>query len=107
MPASGACSPASSPGGGGVKKNPIGRSKPMPKERRATTGRSGLPVIDLGGVLRVPRRALDRLLDTAVSGIEALAPNPPALTETAEAREPRRSPRRRHSRDRDQLTLID
>src|SRR5437899_12409670 len=87
----------------------IGRTKAyaMTKEWRATNGRSGLPVIDLGGVLRVPRRAIDRLLDTAVSGIEASAPNPPALGETADAREPRRGPRRRHARDRDQPTLID
>ncbi|MGH9119128.1 MAG: helix-turn-helix domain-containing protein [Acidimicrobiales bacterium] len=42
----------------------IGRTKAyaMAREWRDTGGRSGLPVIDLGHVLRVPRRALEELL---------------------------------------------
>jgi len=41
----------------------IGRTKAyaMAREWRETDGRSGLPVIDLGHVLRVPRRALEVL----------------------------------------------
>ena len=41
----------------------IGRTKAyaMATEWRETEGRSGLPVIDLGHVLRVPRRALEDL----------------------------------------------
>ncbi len=42
----------------------IGRTKAyaMTREWRETGGRSGLPVIDLGHVLRVPRRALEELI---------------------------------------------
>jgi len=44
----------------------IGRTKAyaMATEWRETEGQSGLPVIDLGHVLRVPRRALEDLLGT-------------------------------------------
>ncbi|HEY9565035.1 MAG TPA: helix-turn-helix domain-containing protein [Nocardioides sp.] len=38
----------------------------LAKEWRATGGRSGLPVLELGRSLRVPRAALARLLDPAV-----------------------------------------
>jgi hypothetical protein len=74
----------------------IGRTKAyaMTKEWRATNGRSGLPVIELGGVLRVPRRALDRLIDSAVSSVGASSPSAASPTVTAVAPEPRRSPRR-------------
>jgi hypothetical protein len=49
----------------------IGRTKAysMAREWRETDGRSGLPVIDLGHVLRVPRRALEDLLGTELSGV--------------------------------------
>jgi hypothetical protein len=42
----------------------IGRTKAyaMAREWRDTGGRSGLPVVDLGHVLRVPRRALEALI---------------------------------------------
>jgi hypothetical protein len=42
----------------------IGRTKAyaMAREWRETDGRSGLPVIDLGHVLRVPRQALEELI---------------------------------------------
>jgi hypothetical protein len=53
----------------------IGRTKAyaMAREWRETDGQSGLPVIDLGHVLRVPRRALEELVgaefsDGAVDG---------------------------------------
>lgn len=35
----------------------------LAREWRATGGRSGLPVLELGRSLRVPRVALERLLD--------------------------------------------
>jgi len=35
----------------------------LAREWRATGGRSGLPVLELGRSLRVPRAALERLLD--------------------------------------------
>ncbi len=49
----------------------IGRTKAyaMATEWRETEGRSGLPVIDLGHVLRVPRRALEDLLGTELPDI--------------------------------------
>ncbi|MGH8983941.1 MAG: helix-turn-helix domain-containing protein [Acidimicrobiia bacterium] len=42
----------------------VGRTKAylMTQEWRATGGRSGLPVVDLGNVLRVPRRALEEMI---------------------------------------------
>ena len=57
----------------------IGRTKAyaMAREWRETDGRSGLPVVDLGNVLRVPRRALENLIgaeltadDSAVRFVE-------------------------------------
>ncbi len=47
----------------------IGRTKAyaMTREWRETGGRSGLPVIDLGHVLRVPRRALEELIGTELT----------------------------------------
>jgi hypothetical protein len=50
----------------------IGRTKAyaMAREWRETDGQSGLPVVDLGNVLRVPRRALEELI-----GAELTAPN--------------------------------
>lgn len=49
----------------------VGRTKAyaMAREWRATDGRSGLPVIDLGNVLRVPRRALEELIGTELGGV--------------------------------------
>ena len=35
----------------------------LAREWRTTGGRSGLPVLELGRTLRVPRAALDRILD--------------------------------------------
>ncbi len=42
----------------------VGRTKAyaMAREWRATGGRSGLPVVDFGHVLRVPRRALEEMI---------------------------------------------
>lgn len=53
----------------------IGRTKAyaMAKEWRASGGRSGLPVVDLGSVLRVPQRALDQLIDAALIPFQAAA----------------------------------
>lgn len=41
----------------------VGRTKAylMTQEWRTTGGRSGLPVVDLGHTLRVPRRALEKM----------------------------------------------
>jgi hypothetical protein len=47
----------------------IGRTKAyaMAREWRETDGRSGLPVIDLGHVLRVPRQALEEMVGAEFS----------------------------------------
>jgi hypothetical protein len=44
----------------------VGRTKAyaMAREWRTTGGRSGLPVVDLGRTLRVPRRALEEMIGT-------------------------------------------
>jgi hypothetical protein len=49
----------------------IGRTKAyaMAREWRDTDGRSGLPVIDLGHVLRVPRHALEEMVGTDLSDV--------------------------------------
>lgn len=59
---------------GGVLR--IGRTKAyaMAREWRETEGRSGLPVIDLGHVLRVPRRALEELLGSELIDVPNLHP---------------------------------
>src|SRR5437867_3858569 len=46
----------------------IGRTKAylLTKEWRATGGRSGLPVVDLGDVLRVPGPAIEKMLCTGL-----------------------------------------
>jgi hypothetical protein len=51
----------------------IGRTKAylLTKEWRATGGRSGLPVVDLGDVLRVPGPAIEQML-----GVSLGAPRP-------------------------------
>ena len=48
----------------------VGRTKAyaMAQEWRVTDGRSGLPVIDLGNVLRVPRQALEELIGVELGG---------------------------------------
>ncbi len=50
----------------------VGRTKAyaLTREWRATAGRSGLPVVDLGNVLRVPRRALEELIGSRLDSIE-------------------------------------
>lgn len=65
----------------------IGRTKAyaLAREWRETDGRSGLPVVDLGNVLRVPRRALEDLIgaeltadDSAVRFVEKDSVRSPA-----------------------------
>jgi hypothetical protein len=71
----------------------IGRTKAyaMAREWRETEGRSGLPVIDLGHVLRVPRRALEELLGAELP--DATRPHPAAkASQTAVSAEPPQSP---------------
>ena len=72
----------------------IGRTKAyaMAREWRGTGGRSGLPVVDLGDVLRVPMAALERLVEAAVTA-------PPPTTK------PLTSTRRHHPRQRPQTQL--
>lgn len=73
----------------------IGRTKAyaMAREWRETDGRSGLPVIDLGHVLRVPRRALEEMIGTELTEIA----NPNCAEETKQAVEPSEPPIRRRS----------
>jgi len=67
----------------------VGRTKAyvMAQEWRATGGRTGLPAVNFGHVLRVPRRALERLIDDALAGppeasaLAVEAPRPPTMQE--------------------------
>lgn len=104
----------------------IGRTKAyaMAREWRETNGRSGLPVIDLGHVLRVPRNALEELIGADLSTVALggratavavpppanLAPNDTSRSTEPEPSEPsskRQRRRRPQSRITDQLDLFD
>ncbi|MGB5382162.1 MAG: helix-turn-helix domain-containing protein [Acidimicrobiia bacterium] len=64
----------------------IGRTKAyaMAREWRETGGRSGLPVIDLGHVLRVPRQALEEMIGAELTEIDC----PIRVEETSQVVEP-------------------
>lgn len=91
----------------------IGRTKAydLAREWRATNGKSGLPVLDLGNVLRVSRRALEDMVGGPLN--LSTAPETPTgpsddtgTPESSDAASPR--PRRRtRARHRDQLDLFD
>ena len=99
----------------------IGRTKAyaMAREWRDTGGRSGLPVVDLGHVLRVPRRALEALIGAeltdlpnakvpAADNLESSRPEPQTPEpETASTPRDSMSPsRRRHREPSSQLDLL-
>jgi hypothetical protein len=71
----------------------IGRTKAyaMAREWRETEGRSGLPVIDLGNVLRVPRRALEDMLGAELPDVTRPQPADKA-SQTSASVEPPQSP---------------
>lgn len=56
----------------------VGRTKAyaLTREWRSTGGRSGLPVVDFGNILRVPRAALEQMLgvDLAATSVAEAAP---------------------------------
>jgi len=54
----------------------IGRTKAyaMTREWRDTGGQSGLPVVDFGHVLRVPRRALEALIGAELTSLPDTTP---------------------------------
>ena len=73
----------------------IGRTKAyaMTREWRATGGRSGLPVVDFGHVLRVPRAALEQLLGVDLTN----APTAPPTAEPARVVDPADTPPAEHT----------
>jgi len=105
----------------------IGRTKAyaMARQWRETDGRSGLPVVDLGHVLRVPRRALEELIGAELADFDSptrieeitetvppAEPPKPRTSEPAEERSAQRSPttrptRQRRNRIASQLDLFD
>ena len=105
----------------------IGRTKAyaMARQWRETEGRSGLPVIDLGHVLRVPRQALEELIGADLTDVDSpnrdketkdatppAEPPKPRTSETTEATPAQRSPttrptRQRRNRNANQLDLFD
>jgi len=81
----------------------IGRTKAyaMAREWRETDGRSGLPVIDLGHVLRVPRHALEEMVGVQLVDEIPTEPAPSASSK------PGTRPNRHRTRSSDQLDLFD
>lgn len=81
----------------------IGRTKAyaMAREWRDTDGRSGLPVIDLGHVLRVPRHALEEMVGVQLVDEIPIEPKPSTNSN------PRSRPNQRRPRTSDQLDLFD
>jgi hypothetical protein len=95
----------------------IGRTKAyaMAREWRATGGRSGLPVVDLGNVLRVPVAQLEAVLGvpldfgTPPARVASTTPVAAAPPEPLPPRAPTRRTQTRTSKPRhvDQLNLLD
>ena len=56
----------------------VGRTKAyaLTREWRATGGRSGLPVVDFGNILRVPRAALEQMLGVDLAGTSVTEASP-------------------------------
>ena len=89
----------------------IGRTKAyaMAREWRVSGGRSGLPVVDLGSILRVPLKALEEMTGADLTGeLLRMTPSPEA-TPAPSAAVPvtSESPRRTRPRPLDQPALFD
>lgn len=56
----------------------VGRTKAyaLTREWRATGGRSGLPVVDFGNILRVPRAALEQMLGVDLGAVPVVEVGP-------------------------------
>lgn len=90
----------------------IGRTKAyaMAREWRETDGRSGLPVIDLGHVLRVPRRALEEMVGAELSEVVidgGLDDDVPIKSKPSTDSQSRARANRRQTRSSDQLDLFE
>jgi hypothetical protein len=62
----------------------IGRNKAygLARQWRATNGRCGLPVVEFGHTLRVPRHALEQMLGVEVTAWPAVPPSEGGETES-------------------------
>src|SRR6266511_642158 len=87
----------------------VGRTKAyaMAREWRATGGRSGLPVVDFGHVLRVPRQTLENLIgaelrdtadDSRAGAASGVTADPVPVSDSATA-EPRARDKRRRGEE--------
>lgn len=89
----------------------IGRTKAyaMAREWRVTGGRSGLPVVDLGSILRVPLKALEEMTGADLTGEFLRIAPPPERTPAPEAPAPVTNSRSRRTSPRpaDQPALFD
>lgn len=91
----------------------------MAREWRDSGGRSGLPVVDFGNLLRVPRHALEELVGAVLTGADltgspgadgapvATVVHDVAETSTPESGSHQRRPRARRTPGTDQLALFD
>ena len=92
----------------------IGRTKAyaMTREWRATDGKSGLPVVDLGDVLRVPLKALEELAGGELNPellrpTRLLTPVPDPVIDLTDPEPEPRPARRSRRQPKDQPALFD
>ena len=89
----------------------IGRTKAyaMAREWRVSGGRSGLPVVDLGSILRVPLKALEEMTGADLTGELARIAPPPEPAPSPSAPAPAANDRLHRTRPRpsDQAGLFD
>jgi hypothetical protein len=88
----------------------LGRTKAyaMARQWRVTGGQAGLPVLDFGNVLRVPRHALERLIGAELSApVSAQDSEPEQLDTDRQPTSRRRLGRRPKSKPASQLDLFD
>jgi len=91
----------------------VGRTKAyrMTRDWRTSGGRSGLPVVDFGHVLRVPRRALEQVIGFELTVVPDPDPDhsadPAAPPPSPDPVKPARQRRSRRARRSSQLDLFE
>lgn len=87
----------------------LGRTKAyaLARQWRVTGGEEGLPVLDFGNVLRVPRHALEQLVGAELHSPASAKRDPEQLDSDRQQTSGRRPARRPKSKPASQLDLFD